>query len=237
MTKRFAYIVILLLAGGEVFAQEASIIQVIKVPTLVDTMTVMPYLTGSMNLFSGKAFLENATGAGFGAGLSFDMTKEGQKAGFLFDFAFQDMSGFAANGNYVRNPADSVLEPADAYHYWYYLVFEPFLKLQTSGKQKGYFIIGASVGFAVLSETVSIGQKLTEYTAWDQTPYGNRFRFDLRAGVGVELAKIHGHELILEARAGYPLTNVITNYANIYGGNGPGNWMIITIQGNLGLRL
>jgi hypothetical protein len=224
-------------AGGGAWAQDASIIQVIKVPTLVDTMTVMPYLTGSLNLFSGKAFLDNATGAGFGAGLTFDMTKEGQKTGFMFDFAFQDMAGFAANGNYVRIPSDSILVSADAYHYWYYLLFEPFLKLQTGGKQKGYFIIGASVGFAVLSETVSIGQGQTEYIVWDQTPYGNRFRLDLRAGVGVELAKIHGHELILEARAGYPLTNAITNYANIYGGNGPGNWRIITLQANLGLRL
>ncbi len=234
--NRFAFAAVLLLTGGNVWAQSGTGVAPDRVPTLADSVTVMPFITASMNLFSGKAFLANATGPGFGAGLTFDLTKQGQKTGFMFDFAFQDMYGFAANGNFVRNPADSILVSADAYHYWYYLVFEPFLKLQTSGKQKGYFIIGASMGFAVLSETVSIGQGLTQFTYWDQTPFGNRFRFDLRAGLGVELGKIAGHELVLEARAGYPLTNEISNFSNIYGGNGPGNWKIITIQGNLGLR-
>ncbi|MFI5202776.1 MAG: hypothetical protein ACHQNE_10345, partial [Candidatus Kapaibacterium sp.] len=68
---------------------------VAKVHTLVDTMTMMPYLTASLNLFSGKAFLANATGPGVGGGLMFDLTKEGQKTGFMFDFAFQDMYGVA----------------------------------------------------------------------------------------------------------------------------------------------
>ncbi len=235
--KRSLFLVILLLAGAEAFAQPGTGVPPRRVPTVGDSLTVMPYLTGSLNLFSGKAFLANATGPGFGAGLTFDFTKEGQKVGFMCDFAFQDMYGVAPNGNFVLIPSDSILVSADAYHYWYYLLFEPFLKIQTSGKQKGYFIIGASMGLAVLSETVSIGQGQTQFTAWDGTPFGNRFRFDIRAGLGVELAKIGGHELVFEARAGYPLTNEISNYSNIYGGNGPGNWKIITIQGNLGLRL
>lgn len=207
------------------------------VPTLVDTMTMMPYVTGSLNLFSGKAFLANATGPGVGGGLLFDLTKEGQKTGFMFDFAFQDMYGSAQNGSTVNIPGDTILEPANAYHYWQYLLFEPFLKLQTPGKQKGYFMIGASFGFAVLSETVSIGQNVTQYANWGQSKYASRFRLDLRAGVGEQLGKIGGHALILELRAGYPITNEISNYPNVSTGGDIGNWRIITLQANLGLKL
>ena len=206
-------------------------------PALFDTMTVMPYLTASLNFFSGQAFLANATGAGGGGGLLFDVTKNGQPAGFMFDFAFQDMYGSAQNGNCVNISGDSILAPANAYHYWYYLLFEPFLKLQTHGKQNGYFMIGGSFGFAVLSETVSIGQTLTQFAHWDQSSFGNRFRFDLRAGIGLQLAAIHGHALILEARAGYPLTNEISNYANACTGGTIGNWHVVTLQANLGLKL
>ena len=208
-----------------------------SVPALFDTMTVMPYLTASLNFLSGQAFLVNATGAGGGAGLMFDLTKNGQPTGFMFDFAFQDMYGTAQNGNCVNISGDSILAPANAYHYWYYLLFEPFLKLQTHGKQNGYFMIGGSFGFAVLSETVSIGQTLTQYAHWDQTSFGNRFRFDLRAGIGLQLAAIHGHALILEARAGYPLTNEISSYPNACTGGTLGNWHIVTLQANLGLKL
>ncbi len=208
-----------------------------KVPTLVDTMTMMPYLTASLNLFSGKAFLANATGMGIGGGLLFDLTKDGQRTGFLFDFAFQDMYGVAQNGSCVNISGDTILESANAYHYWQYLLFEPFLKLQTPGKQKGYFMIGASFGFAVLSETVSIGQDLTQYARWDQSKYGSRFRLDLRAGVGEQLANIDGHALILEVRAGYPVTNEISNYANVCTGGDIGNWKIVTLQANVGLKL
>src|SRR5262249_31622634 len=70
-----------------------------RAPSLFDTITVMPYITGSLNLFSGKAFPLNATGAGFGAGLTFDMTRQGQKVGFMFDFAFQEMRASAAGGS------------------------------------------------------------------------------------------------------------------------------------------
>jgi hypothetical protein len=236
--KRFAFLVILLLAGGEAFAQDPSSVEgkTNKVPVLFDTMTVMPYLTVSMNLFSGQAFLADASGPGFGAGITFDLTKEGQKTGFMFDFAFQEMYGVAQNGSFISPlvTGDTGVNPsANAYHYWQYLLFEPFLKLQTSSKRTGYFMIGASCGFAVESETVSIAPGYPyEFQNWDQTSFGHRFRLDLRAGVGVELAKIGSHSLMLEARAGYPLTNEISNY-----GGSTGSLRIITIQGNFGVRL
>jgi hypothetical protein len=203
-------------------------------------MTIMPYITGSLNFFSGMAFPLPASGPGIGGGLSFDMTKEGQKMGFMFDFAFQDMAGYAANGSYVELPAyyglkDTVTPVADAYHYWYYLVFEPYLKLQGKARN-GYFIIGASIGMAVLGETVNKSQEITQFLDWRDSPYGNIFRFDIRAGIGVKLANFGTHELILEARAGYPLTNVISNFPTGTGGT-PGSWRVITMQANLGLRI
>ena len=209
-----------------------------KVATLVNTLAVMPYITGSLDLFSGKAFPANATGIGYGAGLAIDLTQKDRKLGFFFDFAFQDMRGSAQNGSCVHPVSgnDSIFEPADAYHYWEYILFEPFLKIQGE-KKNGYFLIGASIGFAVLSETVSRGITTTEYALWNEGPFGNQFRFDLRAGLGVKLADIGKHELILEARAGYPLTNVISNYQNACTGGELGNWRIITVQANLGLRL
>jgi hypothetical protein len=239
--KRSLFLVILLLAGAEAFAQPGTGVPPRRVPTVGDSLTVMPYLTGSLNLFSGKAFLANATGPGFGGGVTFDFTKEGQKAGFMCDIAFQDMYGAAQNGDCIGSlvtGSGGVSPSADAYQYWQYLLLEPFLKLQTSSKRTGYFMIGASFGMAVQSETVSIAPGYPyKYTSWDGTTFGNRFRLDIRAGVGVELAKIGTHALILEARAGYPLTNEISNYPNECTGGELGNWKIITIQGNLGLRL
>jgi hypothetical protein len=206
-----------------------------KVPTLVDTVTIMPYLTASLNLFSGGAFLASASGPGAGAGIEFDLTHTGQKFGLLFDFAFQDLYGVGQNGSFISPlvSGDTGVSPsANAYHYFQYLLFEPFLKIQTKSKRMGYFLIGASLGFAIESETVSIAPNYPyEYQYWDQTPFGNRFRFDLRAGLGVELGKIAGHPFMLEVRAGYPITSAISNY------NGPaGNWRIISMQANLGLR-
>ncbi len=234
--KRFACLVLFLLTASEAFAQQGVGVEPHKVPTLVDTVTVMPYLTASLNLFSGQAFLANATGPGAGGGILFDLTKEGQKIGFMFDFAFQDMYGVSQNGSYISSlvTGDSGVNPsATAYHYWQYLLFEPFLKFQTKGKRLGYFMLGASFGFAVESETVSIAPGYPyEYQSWDATPFGNRFRLDLRAGVGVELGKIGNHSLVIEFRAGYPVTNEISNY-----GGSSGSLRIITIQGNLGLRL
>ncbi|GEM_PF-2419932 len=209
------------------------------VTPLFDKVTIMPYVTGSLNLFSGKAFPANATGAGFGGGLSFDLTKEGQKVGLMFDFAFQDMRGFGANGSCIQlnpDPNDSLIEPADAYHYWQYVLFEPFLKFQ-GGARNGYFMIGASFGLAVISETENKGVTYTDYSFWDHSEYATRFRLDIRAGLGVKLADIGKHQLILEARAGYPITNAISNYASRCTGGELGNWRIITMQANLGLRI
>lgn len=215
-----------------------------QVHTLVDTMMVMPYVTGSLNLMSGKAFPANATGPGFGAGMSFDLTKEGQPAGLLFDFAFQDMYAVGPNGSCV-NPALSgstdtvnfLLQSANAYHYFMYLLFEPFLKLQGKTDRRGYFLIGASIGIPLLMETYSQGETFSEQTLWNNSPYAHRLRVDIRAGVGVKLGKIGTHDLVLEARGGYPLTPVITNYVNQCSGGDVGNWNIITFQANLGVRL
>jgi hypothetical protein len=220
------------------FAQKVGGVVSPTVPTLVNKVTIMPYVTASLNLLSGKAFSANATGVGFGGGLTFDLTEDGQKAGLLFDFAFQDMRGLARNGSCVQPAAnDSLLEPADAYHYWEYVMFEPFLKIQANSKRNGYFLLGASFGFAILSETVSRGTHSTEYILWSGSPYSNLFRLDLRAGLGVELASIGTHKLVLEMRAGYPLTNVISDYNNRCGDGEPGNWRIITFQANLGVRI
>jgi len=241
MTK-FAQLLISLailgIVASNAFAQPQSGVITPTVPTLVKKVTIMPYITASMNLMSGKAFSNNATGLGFGGGLTFDLTEDGQKAGLMFDFAFQDMRGFAANGSCVKPVAgnDSLLEPANAYHYWQYIMFEPFLKLQGT-QRKGYFIVGASFGFAILSETVSKGTKSTEYILWSGSPYSNLFRLDMRLGLGVELGNIGTHKLVLEARAGYPVTKVITDYANLCNLGETGDWRIITLQANLGLRI
>jgi hypothetical protein len=206
--------------------------------TLVNTVTIMPYLTGSYNSFFGQAFPASAKGLGFGGGLTFDLTDSGQKTGLMFDFAFQDMRGAAQNGSCVHPNPDSstLLEAADAYHYFQYVLFEPFLKIQ-GGKTNGYLILGASVGYAVLTETVSRGTYHTEYTLWSGSPYGNQFRLDIRAGIGTVLSHIGTHQLVLEMRAGYPITSVISNYTNQCSGGDTGGWKIVTLQANLGLRI
>jgi len=221
------------------YAQSTTHARVASVPALFDTIVVMPYLTGSLNLMSGKAFPANATGPGIGGGLSFDLTKEGQTAGFVFDFAFQDMYAFAQNGNCVHpvSGQDSLLESADAYHYFQYLLFEPFLKLQGKTDRRGYFLIGASIGMPVLMETYSVGSTTTEQALWNNSPYAHRLRVDIRAGLGVKLGKIGNHDLVLEARGGYPITPVITNYYNQCSGGDVGDWRIITFQANIGMRL
>jgi hypothetical protein len=206
-----------------------------QVPTLVKELHIMPYVTASYNRFSGKAFPISASGVGYGAGLVFDLTTQEQRTGVYFDFAFQDMRGVAKNGSCVH-ANDTVLEPADAYHYWQYILFEPFLKMQR-GDGRGYFLIGASFGFATKSQTDSRGDNKTESTSWEGTELGNQFRLDIRAGVGVKLADFGGHGLIFEGRFGYPLTAAIANFKNVCGGGELGNWQILTVQGNLGLRI
>jgi len=236
---------ILLGSRGTAISQVRDGVGTPRMTTLVNTVTIMPYLTGSFNTFSGLAFPATAKGLGFGGGLTFDLTDSGQSAGLLFDFAFQDMRGAAQNGGcYIPglsggNPAqDTLVQPADAYHYWQYILFEPFLKLQGHNKN-GYLLLGVSLGYAVLSESINIPASPSpqQGTLWNGTPYGNQFRLDLRIGLGAKLAQIGTHQLILEMRAGYPVTNAIKSYANLCSGGGTGSWRIITLQANLGLRI
>ena len=214
-----------------------------RVPQLVNSVVIMPYVTGSYNSFSGKAFPEPAKGMGFGGGLTFDLTDTG-KSGFMFDFAFQDMRGAAQNGSCVIPGlggvpvGDTNIQSADAYHYWQYVLFEPFYKFQ-GAKKNGYLLLGLSLGYAVLSETVSTPVSgPSQYTLWSGSPNGNPFRLDIRAGIGIKLADIGKHQLIFEARAGYPVFGVInSNYVSACSGGDVGGWRIITFQGNLGLRI
>lgn len=216
-----------------------------KVEGLVENVYVIPYITGSYNIHSGKAFPKSASGLGFGGGIEFDLTQDGQKAGAMFDFAFQDMRAFATEGNVVkRQVTDTILTTADAAHYFQYLLLEGFLKLQGE-KKGGYFLIGASLGYGLLMETQSsvpadpahgLPAK-SIFALWDETEYGTKLRIDIRAGLGLILANIGTHKLILEARFGYPILNAISNYQNIASGGDIGGWHIITLQANLGLRL
>lgn len=213
---------------------------------LVKNLTVMPYLTGSLNIMSGKAFPATATGPGIGGGLTFDWTAPGQSAGLMFDFAFQDMYASAHDGSCINpsltggtSPGDTIellLESANAYHYFMYLLFEPFLKLQSAKDSRGYFIIGASIGMPVVMETYSQNDQHSVAALWNNDPYAHRLRVDLRIGLGTKIGHIGKHDLILEARGGYPVTNVLTDYANACSGGDVGNWRIITFQANLGLR-
>lgn len=218
-----------------------------EVASIVKHMTVMPYVTGSLNIMSGKAFPGKATGPGFGAGLTFDMTEDGQSAGLMFDFAFQDMYAVAKDGSCINPylagaaPGDTLdlfLETADAYHYFSYLLFEPFLKLQSAKDKRGYFIIGASIGMPVVMESYFVSEHYRQQAQWNNSPYGHRLRIDGRVGIGLKLGKIAKHDFVLEARGGYPITPVITDYVNQCSATGDiGDWRILTLQVNLGVRL
>jgi hypothetical protein len=205
--------------------------------TLVDSVHFMPYLTMSANFHSGEAFPKSATGIGYGFGLAFDLTKDGQKLGAYFDFAYQDMRASAIEGGCMNQlVTDTLLSTVKASHYFQYVSLETFLKIQGE-KSNGYLLIGASFGFAVLEETFYQGLYRTSVADWKGTDFGNPFRLDLRLGLGIVLAKFGTHKLILEARAGYPVTAAISNYVNVCTGGGvAGNWRIITLQGNLGYR-
>lgn len=207
------------------------------VPTLVDSVHFMPYLTLSANFHSGGAFPKAASGLGGGFGLAFDLTKDGQKLGAYFDFAFQDMRASAVEGGCMNQLAtDSFLSTVQATHYFQYVSLETFLKVQGE-KSNGYLLLGASFGFAVLEETLYKGLYRTSIADWRGTDFANAFRLDLRLGLGIVLARFGTHRLILEARAGYPVTTAISNYYNQCNPTGqPESWRIITLQGNLGYR-
>jgi len=226
-------------ATTQLFAQgnETDKPQKQKVSTLVDSVYFMPYITGSANFHSGEAFPKGATGLGYGFGLAFDLTKDGQRLGAYFDFAFQDMRAAAEEGGCMNQTStDSLLSTVRAEHYYQYLQFETFLKLQGE-HSNGYLLAGLSFGYAVLAETFYRGLYRTTVVDWKGTDYFNPLRVDIRIGLGVVLAHLGTHKLILEARAGYPITNAISNYNNICTGTGiAGGWRIVTLQANLGYR-
>jgi hypothetical protein len=240
--KRFllSVLTLLTLVSSAVAQQERRGVQP-PVATLFDNIYMMPFITVSYNIQSGKAFPLAAHGIGYGVGCAFDLTVDGQKAGWYFDFSWQDMRAFAKQGSCFFSPLDdSVLSTVDAEHYFQYLSIETFLKLQ-GAKANGYFLIGTSFGFATYSATRSVGtdvagRPIENYAFWEGTPFGRRFRFDIRGGVGVVLGQIATHKVIFEGRFGYPLTLALDNYHNACAAGVEGDWRIITLQGNLGVR-
>ena len=216
---------------------------------VVKKVTVMPYATISYNLQSGEAFPKSAGGIGYGFGISFDLTQDKQPLGFYFDFAYQDMRAHAQDGGIGRiaGHGDTAFS-LPVTHYFAYVLLEAFLKLQ-SEKSNGYFLIGLSAGLATSSLTdreggVSDGGPYSEFSDWNSTYVGsrlvgNKLRLDLRAGLGIKLGYISGHQLVLEARFGYPLTTAVSDWNDVSNssvGSG-GSWRVVTLQGNIGLRL
>jgi hypothetical protein len=199
----------------------------------------MPYATLSYNIQSGEAFPKSAQGLGYGFGIAFDLSEEKQPLGVYFDFAYQDMRAHAADGTCGRTSySDTVSQSLPVTHYFSYVLLEAFAKLQ-SAKSNGYFLIGASLGLATSALTVREGAVSEEqFAEWKTLPAFTPFRLDIRAGIGIKLGYISGHQLVFEARFGYPVTNVISDYADFCNGsNAHGPWRIVTLQGNIGLRL
>jgi len=208
---------------------------------IVKSLTVMPYATISYNIQSGQAFPKNAQGIGYGFGIAFDLTEEKQPVGAYFDFAYQDMRASANDGACkIINPDDhndTIAVSVPVTHYFSYALFEGFVKLQTK-KSNGYFLIGGSLGIATTSLTVKEGPGLPFYSDWHGSDFYNAFRFDIRAGLGIKLGYISGHQVVFEARFGYPVTSIITDYHDICNGSSAhGSWRAVTMQGNIGLRL
>lgn len=213
---------------------------------VVKKLTVMPYVTISYNLQSGQAFPKSAQGVGYGFGIAFDFTEDKQPLGAYFDFAYQDMRASAKDGGCGQlTESNPIFASVPVTNYFSYALFEGFLKLQ-SEKTNGYFLIGASVGLVTTSLTARDSViPSQQYSDWNSAvdpntgkTIGNKFRVDIRAGIGVKLGYISGHQLVIEARIGYPVTNVIDNYSDFCNGSGAsGPWRIVTLQVNAGLRL
>lgn len=203
---------------------------------LVKNVFFMPYITGSMNLHSGRAFSKSATGIGYGFGVAFDLTEDGQKTGFYFDMAFQDMRAGVDNGTCMNDLYDTLLTNARAEHYYQYVLLETFLKLQ-GAKSNGYFLLGTSLGYNVTATTLSDGVRRDQYSNWRNLKEHNLFRLDLRAGLGLILANLGTEKLILEARVGYPVTAAISDLRTFCDDTGQaGDWRIVSLQANLGVR-
>jgi hypothetical protein len=204
---------------------------------LVNKIGVMPYFTLSYNLQSGQAFPKSASGIGYGFGVAFDFAPDKKPLGFYLDFAYQDMRASATDGACkLINENDTIAQTVPVTHYFSYALMEAFLKLQ-SPKTNGYFLLGGSFGFSTTSLSVREGPGLPEYSNWSGVPFYNKIRFDIRGGLGFKLSDISGHPLIFEARFGYPVTVVITNYRDICNGSSAnGSWRDVSLQGNIGLR-
>lgn len=223
--------------AGNLYAQETRVTK--KVPKdSVETVHVMPYVTGSLNLHSGQAFAKSASGIGFGAGFELDFTPEKSKYGFLFDFAFQDMRAHAEDGTCLTTTETSYTVRAE--HYFQYALAEAFLKIQT-GKSNGYLMIGPSIGYATSSFTRAVSPKSTaedQYSYWEGTSNGNQLRLDIRGGLGIVLGQIGKHQLVVEGRFGYPILAAITDYSNVCNpSRTPGDWRIVSLQFNFGVRI
>ncbi len=248
-TGFFSIIAVLLCCcvGGEVFAQGPSTPTADSAKTakrkriselqMIPTLAVMPYATISYNFQSGQAFPKAAQGVGYGFGLAFDFAPEKQPLGLYLDFAYQDMRASANDGAAkVLHDGDSIAVPVPVTHYFSYALAEVFLKLQ-SERANGYFLIGFSTGIATTSLSVKEGPGLPEYSDWHGTSHYNAFRFDLRGGVGIKLGHIGTHDLIFEARFGYPITTIIHDYQDFANSSGTkGSWRAVSLQGNFGLR-
>jgi hypothetical protein len=166
------------------------------------------------------------------------LTEEKQPMGFYFDLAYQDMRAHAQDGGCKPiHPDDSISVSVPVDHYFSYALVEGFLKLQGE-KSNGYFLIGASMGVATTERTVKRGEGDPVFSDWGTTSFANSFRLDLRAGLGVKLFNMGGHPVVFEARFGYPVTAAITDYADYCNGNGAhGSWRVLSLQGNIGVRL
>ena len=204
---------------------------------LLPSIAVMPYVTLSYNFQSGQAFPKAAQGVGYGFGIAFDFAPQKKPLGLYIDFAYQDMRASANDGAAkVLNDNDTVAVAVPVTHYFSYALAEVFLKLQNA-KTDGYFLIGFSTGIATTSLSVKEGPGLPEYSDWHGTSHYNAFRFDIRGGVGIKLGHIGTHDLVFEARFGYPITTIIHDYQDFANGSGAkGSWRAVSLQGNLGLR-
>lgn len=235
--KQFVVALTVLASAAVGYAQGEKVERMPPVKGLVENVFFMPYITGNYNLHSGKAFEKSAAGIGYGFGIAFDLTKDGQKSGFYFDIAFQDMRAAAEEGVCMNDEFEEILTSERAEHYYQYVLFEPFLKLQGE-RANGYFLLGGSFGYAVEASLFKVGEKRTEFSNWGNQEFHNPFRLDLRAGLGLILANIGSQKLILEARVGYPITAALSDLRTFCDEEGlAGNWRVISIQANIGLRM
>lgn len=238
-TCRIAYIAIAMISLMPSLLQAQGETRIERLPPvtgIVENMFFMPYITGNYNMHSGKAFPKSASGMGFGFGVALDFTKDKQKSGFYFDIAFQDMRAAAEDGIFINDEYDTLLTSERAEHYYQYVLFEPFLKLQGE-RANGYFLIGASFGYAVEASLLKAGDVRQEFSNWSTQEFHNPLRVDLRAGLGLILANLGTQKLILEARIGYPVTNALSDFLYFFNDEGiAGNWKIISLQANIGLR-